>query len=399
MTRIATATQYDAGVTELQRRQRELSDAQARLTSGKRVMRPSDDPTAAARAERALAQERLSIANQRGADSARNAMTLTEEALGNAVDLMQTARETLVAAGNASFGPGEREALAEKLRGMRAQLLNIANRPDGSGGYLFAGQGSTAPPFIDGVGGVRFEGAPGTVQVASGESLPLTTDGQAVWMRAPTGNGVFTTGVLAQNGGAWIDTGTVINPSALTGSDYEIHFTDTPAGPTYTVFENGVATAQANVPYQSGKAIEFGGMSVTISGTPANADAFSISPSTPTLSLFATLDRAIDALSRNDLTSGERSQTVNHGIRDIDAGLNRLQTARSAAGETLSRIDGISDRLDALQLSAKTTRSDAEDLDMVQAISEFSSQQTGYDAALKAYAQVQKMSLFQYINV
>src|SRR5574343_352491 len=332
MTRIATATQYDAGVTELQRRQRDLSDAQARLTSGKRVMRPSDDPTAAARAERALAQERVSIANQRGADSAKNAMTLTEEALGNAVDLMQTARETLVAAGNASFGPGEREALAEKLRGMRTQLLNIANRPDGSGGYLFAGQGSTSPPFIDGVTGVRFEGAPGTVQVASGESLPLTTDGQAVWMRAPTGNGVFTTGVLAQNGGAWIDTGTVVDPSALTNNAYEIHFTDTPTGPTYTVFENGVATAQANLPYQSGKAIEFSGMAGTITGTPSN-------------------------------------------------------------------IDGISDRLDSLNLSAKTTRSDAEELDMVHAISDFTAQQTGYDAALKAYAQVQKMSLFQYINV
>lgn len=35
---------------------------------------------------------------------------------------------------------------------------------------------------------------------------------------------------------------------------------------------------------------------------------------------------------------------------------------------------------------------------MVKAISEFQNQQSGYDAALKSYASVQRMSLFQYLN-
>ena len=35
---------------------------------------------------------------------------------------------------------------------------------------------------------------------------------------------------------------------------------------------------------------------------------------------------------------------------------------------------------------------------MVQAISDFQNQQTGYDAALKAYSMVQRLSLFQYLN-
>jgi flagellar hook-associated protein 3 FlgL len=35
---------------------------------------------------------------------------------------------------------------------------------------------------------------------------------------------------------------------------------------------------------------------------------------------------------------------------------------------------------------------------MVEAISKFQSQQTGYDTALKSYAMVQKLSLFQYIQ-
>jgi flagellar hook-associated protein 3 FlgL len=34
----------------------------------------------------------------------------------------------------------------------------------------------------------------------------------------------------------------------------------------------------------------------------------------------------------------------------------------------------------------------------VQAISEFQAQQSGYDAALKTYSMVQRMSLFQYLS-
>ena len=36
--------------------------------------------------------------------------------------------------------------------------------------------------------------------------------------------------------------------------------------------------------------------------------------------------------------------------------------------------------------------------DMIKAVSEFSSQQTGYQAALSSYAQIQKLSLFTYIS-
>jgi flagellar hook-associated protein 3 FlgL len=69
------------------------------------------------------------------------------------------------------------------------------------------------------------------------------------------------------------------------------------------------------------------------------------------------------------------------------------------AGDALNRIDGVTSRLDTIKLQAGVERSNAEDLDMVHAISEFQNQQTGYDAALKSYSMVQRMSLFQYLNV
>ena len=45
--RISAANAFDRSVSNLQLRQRELTEAQEQLTSGKRVQRASDDPAAA----------------------------------------------------------------------------------------------------------------------------------------------------------------------------------------------------------------------------------------------------------------------------------------------------------------------------------------------------------------
>ena len=64
-----------------------------------------------------------------------------ESAFGDAGELVQQARELLVAAGNASYGPAERRGIAQQLAAIRTQLLQVANRGDGAGGFLFSGQG------------------------------------------------------------------------------------------------------------------------------------------------------------------------------------------------------------------------------------------------------------------
>lgn len=396
--RLSTAQSYESVIATLQRRQAEMAETQLQLTTGKRVHRASDDPTAAARAERALAMEARSTASQRAVEASRNAMQLGESALGDATELLQQAREKLVAAGNASYTDAERRSLALALRETREQLFAIANRSDGAGGYMFAGQGASAPPFVDTPTGVEFRGASGQIDVASGESLPITLDGPATWLQARTGNGVFATRPVTQAGSAWIDAGSVSDPAALTGDPYTIDFSVVGGVTTYTVLRDGNPTGLTGVPYTGGQTIEVDGLSFTISGAPADGDGFAIEPSTATLNVFAVLDEAATALETPLLNDGQITQVVTSSIRDIDAALGRMQQQRAHAGETLNRIDGVENRLAALKLGAQTERSNAEDLDMVEAISRFQNQQSGYDAALKSYAMVQKLSLLDHIG-
>ena len=67
--RISTSNSYDAAIDSLIRRQTDMATAQEQLTTGNRVNRASDDPAAAARAERALAAEANTDAAQRAVDA------------------------------------------------------------------------------------------------------------------------------------------------------------------------------------------------------------------------------------------------------------------------------------------------------------------------------------------
>ena len=307
--RITSSNAFESSISNLQRRQSALAQAQEQLTSGKRVLKPSDDPAAAAQAERALAAEKRSVAQLRALDASRDAMQLSESALGDAGELLQQARELLVGAGNGSYTDADRATIANAMRGLRNDLLAIANRGDGAGRYLFGGQGADTPPLVDGSAGVTYTAAAGQLQAASGEASPLSIDGRAAWLQAPDPS----------------------NPGS-------------------------------------------------------------------TLSLFEVMDRVVGELLTPGRSAAQVAQTVSDGLGDVDAVAGNLSSWRARSGDALNRIDGISARLSQSKLDAQRQRSDAEDLDMLQAISDFQNRQTGYDAALKTYSIVQKMSLFDYLR-
>jgi flagellar hook-associated protein 3 FlgL len=123
---------------------------------------------------------------------------------------------------------------------------------------------------------------------------------------------------------------------------------------------------------------------------PANAGA--------TISVFDALDKAINELATTGRTAQQVAGTVSDGLAGIDASMSNLSSWRSAAGEALNRADNIDGRLSQAKLDAQSQRSDAEDLDMVAAVSDVQAKQTGYDAALKTYSMVQRLSLFDYIK-
>ena len=406
--RMSSANAYEKSLQILYARQSELAGQQEKLTSGKNINRPSDDPSSAAQAERA--QTRLSrIASDRQAlEVQRGALTLAESALGDSAGLLQRFRELTITAGNGGYNASDRLTIAKEMGSLREQLLSLANAEDGNGLPLFGGLGSASAPFVEGASGVVFNGLAGQ-QASTETSVPGTMDGQAVWMNVASGNGSFALSTGASNtGNLWSNTGQVLTPASLTGHNYTITFSvvgaattysvqDTTNAPPTTVLPAPAVPAAANPSYTPGQAISFDGLSLVANGVPANGDTVQVVPSTTT-SLFKVMDDAITAIADTNLTSSQRAQAVGLALTQVDNGMNRLQAARSQAGEWLNRADNIQHTQEGRALLFEADKSRAEDLDLVKGISDFTRLQTGYQAALQSYAQVQKLSLFNFIN-
>ena len=399
--RLGTANTYDSTLDHLMRRQVELSSQQEKLSSGKKINRASDDPTGAAQAERALTRNTRIETEERALVLQRNAITLAESTLGDATAAMQSLRELVVKANNGVMNSANRISLAQEMRGLREQLFANANRSDTNGIPLFGGLGSAGTPFSDPATGVVFNGIAG--QRASTEvSLPGAMDGNAIFMNVPTGNGTFKVDLGGANTGtAWTSPGEVVSPGALTGDNYTVTFTVTATVPPVTTYDvvdttTALPVPPAAQPYVDGQTITFDGMSFVTHGVPQNGDTIQITPSTQT-DVFELIDRAIASI---DGANGDNimTQATNLALVEFDTGMDRIQSARGQAGDWLNRGDRISDSQSSRSIQLQSDRSKAEDLDMVQGISDFQKFQTGYQAALQSYASVQRLSLFNFIN-
>lgn len=395
--RLSTANAYENSLTKLTSRQVELAELQEKLTAGKKVLRPSDDPTGAAQAERAMTRISRIEVEQRALNVQKNSMAMVESTLGNATETLQNIRDLIIGVGNGGYAGVNRTSIAEQISALRDQLFSYANRADSNGIPLFGGLGSASAPFTDSVTGVTFNGTAGQL-AGSASAIPSTLDGQAVWMNVPSGNGVFGIALGTTNTGtAWTDVGQVINPSAITGNDYTVTFNVVAGVTTYDVVNTTTAaTVASGLPYTSGQSIQFDGLAMRVEGVPANGDTLQISPSTTT-DIFKIIDQAVAGI-RGAGNSNTLNQVFTRALAEIDAGMDRIQSARGLAGDLLNRADNIESNQETKSVQLKADRSRAEDIDMIKGIADFQNQQAGYSAALQTYAQVQRLSLFNYLG-
>ena len=85
-------------------------------------------------------------------------------------------------------------------------------------------------------------------------------------------------------------------------------------------------------------------------------------------------------------------------MTEVDAGHDRVLAARGRAGEWLNRADSLNAQMEDGSIALKTENARLVELDPIKGLSDLQTQQLGLEAAIKTYAQVQRLSLFQVIN-
>jgi flagellar hook-associated protein 3 FlgL len=143
--RVTDATVNSRLLDRISEQRQRIAGAQEKLSSGKRINRPSDDPFGAA-AVIDIRNSQTAIAQfGRSASTVNDKLTAGDSALNSYEQALNRA-QTLVSQGLSGFTRTDgREALATELDGLRQTVLNIANTRNG-GEYVFGGTSQNAAP-------------------------------------------------------------------------------------------------------------------------------------------------------------------------------------------------------------------------------------------------------------
>ena len=118
----------------------------AELSSGLRVASLQDDPVAAAQSTllgSSIAKDDTFVQT---ASNEASRMQVSDSTLGEVVTQITSALSTAVAGNNGTLNASDLASIAQKLSGIRDQVLSLANTSY-QGQYLFGGSQGSAPPF------------------------------------------------------------------------------------------------------------------------------------------------------------------------------------------------------------------------------------------------------------
>lgn len=393
--RVSTRGSYLRGFGMMQQLQQALDQTQRQLSANRKILKPSDDPVASARA--LGFRESISRLEQfdRNANIATNRLAQEESALSSVNNVLQRVRELTLQANNATQSIETRGIIAVEMREQVEQLVQLANQKDGIGAHLFSGNLNDVQPVTVSGGAYTYNGDQGQrlIQIGEGRQVADSDSGAAVFFAIREGNGSFVTAADNGNtGSGLLGVGSVVDPTAWDQGQYTISFVD----PNNFEIRDASAALVSSGAYQSGDAIVFRGIQVPIDGEPLAGDEFTVRASRMQ-SVFDTVEQIATALERASNSDVRLNNDVNAGLQNIDQAIGNILDIRTQVGTRLAAVEDQVDTNGAYVLTYRDTLASIEDLDYAEALSRLSLQATTLEAAQQSFVRTQSLSLFRYL--
>lgn len=417
--RISSLQIFNIANDSISRSNQAIAKTQTQLSTGQRVLTPSDDPVASTKILEI--EQNLARLDQYGKniDIAENNLSQEESTLGSVSNLLQRVRELAVQAGNtATYTTSEYAAFASEVDSRIDELTNLLNTRNVGGDYIFAGYTGGDQPFVgDAQSGFDFTGTDGQVNIKISDSTKVATSdsGKAIFVDVPAVQNSFNTSESTANTSspaAQISVGQVVDQSAYDDfypEDMIITFKDdtsvVPTGKNFTITERStgnVVSGFQNTPYVSGQDIQVNGLNFTITGSPTSGngaidgDQFFIE-SSPNQDVLTTLARFSDAMKQVDGTQ-ESKEFVAQIVADTLGNINNVQTSiletTAELGARLNTLESTKELHLNTDLVSREIMSELRDLDYAEAASRLASQTLVLEAAQATFVRVSQLTLF-----
>ena len=406
-----------------------IADVQERVSTGKSILRASDDPVAAVNLSVAKEQSLLLGQFERNIASAENKLNMTDLTLQETVNVLTRFSELITMARNGALNEEGHLAISTEMRQLKEVLLGLANTTDANGQGIFSGFNGVGRPFemkVD--GSVEYLGNRGQNSLAISENMSISTniDGGSAFMRIDTEGGrrsLFDIVDLTINA---VETASAFSPKANANNRANVYFELPSRMEEWSLELSGsigskTITASIN---EGGRQnmVDAINAATAETGTAAslNADGTSITllddmngditiKNIQIEGINSALDQVVSYIEFTGIDGAgvattkpqkmtDADQLVSSSIGNMQKAIDNLSLQRAYVGGQLSKAATQIDVVGARKLAVDRDVSRLGDADLAALITDLQAQLTNLNAAQSAFAKIGQQSLFDYIR-
>jgi flagellar hook-associated protein 3 FlgL len=410
--RLSFNMKFNAGLEGILNTQQKMNRAQDQLTRQTRILTPADDPAASAKVLGLNQNLEQTAQFQNNSVLLKNNLSLEETVLSNIRTSIDRARTLTIASGNGTYTDKDKQAVAQELKNIQAELLDLMNTRNAEGGYIFSGyQDKNQSYVLNAATGVyEFKGDDGqkALQISETITLPGNDSGKIVFENV---DARFKTSAATIVAGAATSAEVSVTNQSQFDAFYKQNYDNlTPANNTFNV----VLTAPSNYEIQrNGSAlvppvtaafvpnspIQFNGLTINIAGAaavPGQVD-FALQPPEKK-NILTTIGQFITALENPALSGFDFNESISDTLTQVTASATKVDSTMSAIGGRINVLDSVYATNEDLSINNKSYRAQLAEVDYAAALTEITKQEIALKAISATFTKVTGVSLFDFIR-
>lgn len=409
--RISNNMMYKNNLNSILNSQQNVNKAQEQVNTQKRVLTVADDPSATARA--LLYSDRIQGNEQftKNITMLNSRLTTEESVLQNIKGALESAYTLSIQAGNGAYSDIDREGIAEEVKALQSTVLDLMNAKTEDGKYIFSGYQDNTPSYTFNSTSGRYEygGDQGQhkIKVAEGVEIKSSDNGFDTFekvnarLNVASNNGTVSGGItsskiyVTEQGDfdSFHKSNYNADPAAAANANTLSFITTTGTPNTYVVQQAGVTIGSGS--FDEGK-INFKGMQVTIDPV-ANGQVDVDLEAPQKENALNTLDDLIAGLTDPNLTQEEFDQVLADAVVQLNNAKNQVSLVQAGLGGRLNTAKKIEESNSDLDINNKAAKAELVELDMAEAITELTKQETALQASQATFGRLANLSLFDYL--
>lgn len=397
---------YKNSLNSILNNQQEVNKSQQQVSTQKRVLSASDDPSAMARA--LLYGDRIQTNEQytKNTSMLNSRLETQETVLDNINESLLKAQQLAIQAGNGALTASDRAGIAEEVNTIKTAVLDWMNAKSEDGRYIFSGyQDNTQTYEFDQVTNeYTYRGDQGQhkIKVAEGVEIRSSDNGFDVFEKVSKRLNIDSTSVAPATATVYV------NEQGSFDNFHKANYNADPAAPatantitinvtsatTFDVVQGG-ATIQSGT--FSGNSLSAAGMDMTFAGAAPTSFSFDLEKPT-TQNVLNTLDNLSTALTDSTLGSVDYQQALADAMVGLTNAKNVVSQTQSGLGGRSNTVESILSANQALDINNKSAKAGLVEIDMAEAISNLTKHETALQASQATFGRLSSLTLLDYIR-